>query len=142
MAQRPYSIATRMPALRRDNRGRKQRYLSQQMMEVWLYVQVGKARTGLSALKFCERRKFQWLEGGHLLPREKASQKTGGLLVTHMVHGKTLRRRYQEAVAILRAESKPYRRLFNMGVRSSVFGAVSPTEEWWQRELKARLAGG
>lgn len=136
------TVADHAPDRRGKKRGRKLHYSSQQLLDIWLYVQVGMARTDLSALQFCKKRSYYWASSGQLLSPEQAKRGTGRVVISHMAHGETLRRRYQEAVAFLRAESEPYRRLWKMGVRSRVFGAVSPTEGWWQRELKARLTGG
>jgi hypothetical protein len=109
-------------------------------MNVWIFVHVGMARTGLSALQYCKRAKFHWISGGALLPPEQASRETGRVIVSHKARGETLRRRYQEAVAFLRSESKPYRELRERGFRSSALGPISPTEEWWRRELESALA--
>ena len=141
MARRPYSIALRPPGARQEKRGRKQRYSMQQLMDVWLYVQEGMARTGLSAFQFCRKGEFNWLVAGRLLPPYQASKQTGRLVIGHAAHGETLRRRYQEAVAVLQAESETCRRFQEMGLRSRVFSAQSPIEEWWRRELQARIGG-
>ena len=139
-----WPILNRARALRNSQTapvaGRPRNYDAQELMDVWLHVRVGMARTGLSAFQFCKRRRFYWLEGGRLLPVEQASRETGRVAVNHLAHGETLRRRYQEAVAFLRAESVPYRRIRELGYYSQRFGSKSPTEEWWESELKAALA--
>ena len=125
----------------RKRPGPRRHYESQQLMEVWIYVRVGMVRTKLNANAFCtKKRKVIWLEGGPSTEATQYSPKITRPLVVHTAAGKTLWRRYQEAVAFLKAESKRYYCGQNSKSLSDNAFPISPTEQWWRRELKLALA--
>lgn len=122
-----------------QSRGRHRFFNAQELMAVWLFVQVGARRAGLSVNKFCATQEIAWIEAGHYLAPKAARPKTGRLVVSRTARRGTLRRRYYEAVQFLAEESAPYMRLKELGFTSRRFGDRSPTEEFWRAELERRL---
>jgi hypothetical protein len=108
--------------------GRPKQFKDAELRDVWVYVQSWAILTKKPISQICDSKNagFSWYAlgtpGGGPGPR-----------LEHKVDRQTLRRRYYEAVRFLKAESKDYRALRKAGYVSSVFGEVSPTEEWWRR---------
>ena len=96
-------------------------------MEVWLFVEEGKARMRLSVNAFCKVGSFTWYTAG-----------AGDPKANKVLAGETLRRRYQQAVTWMKAESEPYKKQAALGSRDFASG-TSPTEEWLRKELRERL---
>jgi len=120
--------------------GSKKKYSADQLMHVWIYVQAGIQREKSNAHRFCtKKRTFRWIDGGMPSSPEAAAQLLARSRINHSASGRTLWRRYQEAVAFLKAESESYRDLKELGAHSANIGPVSPTEKWWRRELKLAL---
>jgi hypothetical protein len=110
------------------NVGRPKHFDPDTLRDVWVYVQTWAALTNLRISKICSAK------GAHLgWVAMNVSGFKNGVRVEHQVDQGTLRRRYYEAVRFLKAESEPYARLRDMGVTSSKFDEISPTEKWWRR---------
>src|SRR5579864_5455716 len=92
--------------------GAKKFYGAQELMNVWLYVQLGIKREKTNVHQFCGKgrkgRYVSWIMGGSGVPPR----------VLRNARGRTLWRRYQEAVAFLKSESETYRILWEMSGRS------------------------
>src|SRR6185437_2952987 len=104
--------------------GRREFYGGYNLMLVWLYVEFMKARTGLPVSKICSlpRGELNWLKAaGRILNKQALADH-----IYNQAKGETLRRRYYQAVKMLRAEAASLR---GMHGKSSVLGAVSQTEK-------------
>lgn len=121
----------------RNHAGRKLHYGDQQLMEVWVFVQVGILRSGLTVEQFCRQYEFNWIQGGCIRSAEKADRKTGRAAIAHKARGATLRRRYYEAVAHLEAAQEGHRLAWEKGFRYKGMEPISPTEKWWRSFLPA-----
>lgn len=83
--------------------GRPRHFDADALREVWLYVAIRVARTGLTPHQVCLHGELFWGVGGARLDKP-ANRKTGRLIIKHSISGNTLWRRFEEAQALLRSE--------------------------------------
>jgi hypothetical protein len=108
--------------------GRKTEFSPDHLRDIWLFVETGRSRYKQSAYAFCNRARFEWI-----------SVEKAGTHITKTIDKATLRRRYQQAVALLRAEAALYRRIAEFKRLPKSEDAISPLEKWWRKLLDERI---
>lgn len=104
-------------------------------MELWLYVEEGRAQLGLSVQAFCrnEKAEFAWFVGG--LPEDHPEYENP---ISKIIKGDTLRRSYIEAVALLKSDADLRAR--RSTAQDTFPGAQDHSLEMtWKEELRQRL---
>jgi len=123
------------PATSPKRAGRPVEFDYGKCMELWLYVEEGCARLGLSVQAFCKHKKaeFVWFTGG--LPQDHSEYKRP---FSKIIKGDTLRRRYNEAVAFLKSDTDLRAR--RSTAQDAFPGAQDHSlEKVWNEELRQRL---
>jgi hypothetical protein len=113
--------------------GRPRDFDSQWLRDIWLFVQVGTAITGLSVRQFCKTYAFSFAASG-ISAGSKNS--VGKYRLSHA----TLLRRYNHAVALLKAEDVPYELVRKYGITGSHIATRSPTVVAWHAERDRLIA--
>ena len=117
--------ASRKPA------GRPTTFDAHHLIDVWLFVKEGTDALNLSIKEFCKRGTFNWY----------TTQAQAPFISTiHSIKGETLRRRYQDAVRMLKNEAAIYAPEKALPGSKAPSGR-SPLEEWCYAELERRRAG-
>lgn len=112
-------------------RGRNAEFNYSKLMEIWLFVEEGRARKSLSVHAFCKDAEFSWFTSG--LPEDHPEFKSP---ISKVIKSQTLRRRYNEAVALLKSDAELRR---SGSERRNAFPPQT-LEEIWQEELQRRLS--
>lgn len=121
------------PAKPTKTSGRPVEFDYGKLMELWLYVEEGRARLDLSVQAFCKSNEaeFSWFTGG--LP---AGHPEYDDPISKVIKGETLRRRYNEAVAFLKSDAE----LRTSSSKNRIAFPSQPVAMIWQAELQRRLS--